>query len=218
MIFIVGLGNPGEKYRQTRHNIGFVIVDAFLNLHQNYSTFIKFNSEISRLIYCQKEILLLKPLTFMNNSGKPVASAMSFYSSNNTANSSYEIQDKNIQDKDTQDKNIQDKNNKTADKLLIIHDDIDIEFGKIRLKRGGGTGGHNGLESVAGHLGNSDFDRLRFGLGRPPGTKDPADFVLSNFSRAEKKEIEQCLQVALDAIDDYIANGIDYTMNKYNSL
>ncbi len=208
MIFIVGLGNPGEKYRQTRHNIGFVIVDAFLNLHQNYSTFIKFNSEISRLIYSQKEILLLKPLTFMNNSGKPVASAMSFYSLDNTSGNSHEMQDKNIQD----------KNNKTADRLLVIHDDIDIEFGKIRLKRGGGTGGHNGLESISGHLGHSDFDRLRFGLGRPPGTKDPADFVLSNFSRAEKKEIEQCLQVALDAIDDYIANGIDYTMNKYNSL
>jgi PTH1 family peptidyl-tRNA hydrolase len=188
MIFIVGLGNPGEKYKQTRHNIGFVIVNAFLNLQENYSTFIKFNSEISRLAYRQKEILLLKPLTFMNNSGKPVASAMSLYSLDDTG------------------------------RLLVIHDDIDIDFGKIRLKRGGGTGGHNGLESIAEQLGHSDFDRLRFGLGRPPGSKDPADFVLSNFSRLEKKVIEQCLQAALDVIDDYIANGIDYTMNKYNSL
>jgi PTH1 family peptidyl-tRNA hydrolase len=190
MIFIVGLGNPGEKYRQTRHNIGFVIVDAFLKQQASYSSFLKFNSEISRLIYSQNELLLLKPLTYMNNSGKPVASAISFYSQDNTA----------------------------TGKMIVIHDDIDIEFGKIRLKRGGGTGGHNGLESIAGHIGNSDFDRLRFGLGRPPGSKEPADFVLSNFSRAEKKELEELVSIAIDALDDYIKNGIDYAMNKYNSL
>ncbi len=186
MIFIVGLGNPGKEYQQTRHNIGFVILDAFLKQLGGPSAFIKFNSEIVKHNYQGNDILLVKPLSFMNNSGTPVSSAVAYYGNG-------------------------------PEQILIIHDDIDIEFGRIILKSGGGTGGHNGLESVASRLGNSDFDRLRFGLGRPPGKKDPADFVLSNFSKKERAEIAALVEKASDAISDYILFGTSFAMNKYNS-
>lgn len=100
--------------------------------------------------------------------------------------------------------------------MLVIHDDIDIEFGEIKLKRGGSTGGHKGLESIADNLENYDFDRLRFGVGRPPGKKDAADYVLEEFGKSEKEEVEIGVQRAVDIIRDYLAEGIEYAMNKYN--
>jgi len=100
--------------------------------------------------------------------------------------------------------------------LLVIHDDIDIEFGTIKLKRGGSTGGHKGLESIADSLGNYDFDRLRFGIGRPPGRQDPADYVLEEFKKKEKEEVEAGVQRSVDIIRDYLLEGIEFAMNKYN--
>lgn len=204
MIFIVGLGNPGKEYQQTRHNAGFVIADAFLSQHESSSSFKKFNSEISEVSYMDNDILLVKPLTFMNNCGAAVESVVSHYGrSSGMSGSGFTGTLKNATGKN---------------RLLVIHDDMDIEFGKIRLKSGGGTGGHNGLESIAKHIDSTDFDRLRFGLGRPPGRKDPADFVLSNFLKTEKEEFKNMLPVTVEAINDYIINGIDYAMNKYNNL
>ncbi len=100
--------------------------------------------------------------------------------------------------------------------ILIVHDDIDIEFGEIKLKAGGSTGGHKGLESIMTSLGRNDFDRLRFGVGRPPGKQDPADYVLEEFDKNEKEEIEIGVLKAVDIIKDYITEGTEYTMNKYN--
>lgn len=100
--------------------------------------------------------------------------------------------------------------------ILIIHDDIDIKFGEIKLKKDGSTGGHKGLESVVASLGSNDFDRLRFGVGRPPGRQEPADYVLEEFNRNEKEEVEIRVQKSVDIIRDYITEGIEYTMNKYN--
>ena len=102
------------------------------------------------------------------------------------------------------------------DLLLVIHDDIDIEFGEIRLKRGGSTGGHKGLESIAASLGNYDFDRLRFGIGRPPGRQDAADYVLEEFRKKEKEEVEVGIRRSVDIIRDYLSEGIEFAMNKYN--
>jgi len=99
---------------------------------------------------------------------------------------------------------------------LVIHDDIDIYFGDINLKRGGGTAGHKGLESVAASLGSYNFDRLRFGVGRPPGRQDASDFVLKEFSRKEKGEVEVGIEKSVDIIGDYITGGIQYVMNKHN--
>jgi len=100
--------------------------------------------------------------------------------------------------------------------VLVIHDDIDISFGEIKLKKGGSTAGHRGLESLAASLGSFDFDRLRFGVGRPPGEKDPADYVLERFRRNEMEEVGIGLEKSVDIIRDYISEGIEYAMNKYN--
>jgi PTH1 family peptidyl-tRNA hydrolase len=100
--------------------------------------------------------------------------------------------------------------------ILVVHDDIDIETGRIKLKKGGSTAGHRGLESIAERLGSFDFDRLRFGVGRPPGEKDAADYVLEEFNKSEKEEVSFAIQKAVDVIKDYISEGIEYAMNKYN--
>lgn len=100
--------------------------------------------------------------------------------------------------------------------ILVAHDDIDIEFGEIRLKKDGSTAGHRGLESIATRLGRFDFNRLRFGVGRPPGKQDPADYVLEEFNRSEKEEIDIAVRKTVDIIRDYISEGIEYAMNKYN--
>ncbi len=186
MIMIVGLGNPGIEYSQTRHNIGFIIVEKFLGKLDNPAAFLKFNSEIYRTKYLSRELLIVKPLTFVNQSGIAVLSISSHY---------------NIE----------------VDRILIIHDDLDIEFGSIRLKYGGGTGGHNGLESIRAHLGSPDFNRVRFGIGRPPGKKDPAVFVLSRFRKTEVDELDLLIDKSISAIKDYIYFGIDYAMNEYNN-
>ncbi len=186
MTLIVGLGNPGTEYIKTRHNIGFLVVDKFLEETGKNSSFIKFNSELIKTSYSGKELLLLKPLTYMNNSGYPVLQTSREYG--------IELAE-----------------------IIVIHDDLDIEFGKIKLKRGGGTGGHNGLDSIAKSLGSNDFNRLRFGLGRPPGKKDPADFVLSNFRKLELKHLDVLISEAGSALKDYLDFGIDFAMNKYNN-
>jgi peptidyl-tRNA hydrolase, PTH1 family len=100
--------------------------------------------------------------------------------------------------------------------LLVLHDDIDINFGEIRLKKGGSTAGHKGLESLAAGLGSYDFDRLRFGVGRPPGEKDSADYVLERFGRKEMEDAGVGIEKSVDIIRDYILEGIEFAMNKYN--
>ena len=100
--------------------------------------------------------------------------------------------------------------------ILVVHDDIDIETGRIKLKKDGSTAGHRGLESIAKRLGSLDFDRLRFGVGRPPVGKDAADYVLEEFNKKEKEEVDFAVQKAVDIIKDYISEGIEYAMNKYN--
>ncbi len=185
MIFIVGLGNPGKEYQDTRHNAGFMVLDRLLEDLGNPKPLSKFNGLIYRQKTPDKEILYIKPKTFMNLSGVTVAAAVRHYEDG-------------------------------PEKILVIHDDIDIEFGRVRLKSGGGTGGHNGLESIVKSLGNADFDRLRIGAGRPPGKMDPADFVLSKFKKSETKALDLMVSLSADAVRDYIAYDIGYVMNKYN--
>jgi len=185
MILIVGLGNPGKDYESNRHNIGFIILDKFAEVLDRKTQYHKFNSLVIESYYDRKNIVLLKPLTFMNNSGIAVSAV-------------YDSFDKNIES------------------ILIIHDDLDIDFGEIRLKLGGGTGGHNGLESIVRRFEELEFDRLRFGIGRPPGRKSASKFVLSNFKKSETSDVEINVVKAVDAIKDYITYGIKYCMNNYN--
>jgi len=185
MILIIGLGNPGQEYGQTRHNIGFIILNKFSEETGGSSQISKFNSILIKSEHAGKTLLCVKPCTFMNNSGSAVFKVI-----------------KHFEDK--------------IESTIVIHDDLDIEFGEIKLKSGGGTGGHNGLESIVKKLGYSDFDRLRFGIGRPPGHKDPADFVLSKFKIRETRELDSIVSVSVEALKDYVEYGINYAMNKYN--
>lgn len=187
MILIVGLGNPGIKYRHSRHNIGFVIADAFVKgTDLCRSPHIRFNSELKKTVYSGCQILVAKPLSYMNNSGTSVSAICRQYDD--------------------------------IEKIIVIHDDIDIEFGQVKFKRGGGPGGHNGLQSIISSLKTDIFDRMRIGVGRPPEGKDPADFVLDKFSKTETRELTDIVNVSVNALKDYIEYGIDFAMNKYNCL
>ncbi len=185
MILIVGLGNPGKNYEFTRHNIGFRIVDKFVDSLEKKSCYRKFMSAVLESYYSNHEIIILKPQMFMNKSGEAVALCSSYYGDQISS-------------------------------MLIIHDDIDINFGEITLKKGGSTAGHKGLESIATSLGSYDFDRLRFGVGRPTGRQDASDYVLKEFGRKEKEEVEVGIERSVDIIEDYITGGIQHAMNKYN--
>lgn len=186
MILIVGLGNPGEEYTGTRHNVGFHVLDSLKDEIGCGSVYIKFNSLACKANSGGSQLLLVKPQTFMNRSGTAVFSFSKFLGDQ-------------------------------LESILVIHDDIDINPGQIRFKRGGGTAGHRGLESIALKLGNTEFDRLRFGVGRPPGSMEASDYVLRKFNKAELEEMKFSLERSVDAVKDYIRFGIDYAMNRYNT-
>jgi len=184
MVLIVGLGNPGREYEANRHNAGFMVIDN-AKAKLGGSSYRKFNSEIIKLTLCRKEVLMAKPLTYMNKSGGAVGSIINYYGSHIFS-------------------------------MLVIHDDMDIEFGQIRFKSGGGTAGHRGLDSIVSVTKTRDFHRLRIGIGRPPGSKDPSDYVLEDFSKKQANELQFVLHTATQAVEDYICQGIEYAMNKYN--
>lgn len=152
MKLVVGLGNPGDKYRNNRHNIGFILLDRFANDNQLEWKFEKkFEAEIARLKTPDKDLLLVKPQTFMNNSGEAVRKILDFY---------------NIPPKD----------------VLVVHDEIDLPAGTTKMGRGMGSAGHKGVQSLIDHLGANDFERLRVGVGRPENPNiDIEDWVLMDF-------------------------------------
>lgn len=169
MYLIVGLGNPGKKYEQTRHNIGFMAVDAILNSYgSNDKSKKKFNSVIHELQLENKKVILAKPETYMNNSGDAIIQIVNYF----------KIKTENI---------------------LILHDELDLPFGSIRLKVGGGIAGHNGLKSILSHLDNT-FLRLRLGIDHPGDKRLVSNYVLGNFNNSEMD--------SLNTLFDYIATNI----------
>ncbi len=185
MILIVGLGNPGKEYTDTRHNIGFAVIDEMASGAGSGNKYSNFNSMVYDAEISGTKLLLLKPQTFMNNSGSAVSGALRSYGDE-------------------------------IERILVVHDDIDIEFGQIKLKNGGSTAGHRGLESIYEKTRTLDFDRLRFGIGRPPGRMEASDYVLRRFARGELEEAGLMIRQSADAISDYIIDGIDFASNKYN--
>ena len=170
MILIVGLGNIGRKYKTTRHNAGFLLLDKIIEDYNLTFQGEKFKSELFSGEILGKKVLALKPNTFMNLSGEAVLMAAKFY----------KIDVKNI---------------------IVFHDDIDLEFGKIKVKTGGGNAGHNGLKSIDGIIGKN-YKRLRFGVGRPENKDfEVSDYVLSKFSKGELDEVERLGEVASDNIE-----------------
>ena len=188
MILIIGLGNPEEKYKNTRHNIGFRIVDEFAktNSFPKFNLSKKFNSLISENVFNNKKIILAKPQTFMNESGKAVRALTNFYKI------------------------------KTSD-LVIIHDDMDLLLGKIKIIKSRGTAGHKGVESVVKEIGAKDFIRFRIGTQTQKGKpRRPVKFVLQKFNKEEEKIIKKVIKKTAEAIETFLEKGLEKTMNEYN--
>lgn len=192
---IVGLGNPGPEYRDTRHNVGFRVVDEIGRRHQ--LTWAMAPSQVPDAFVVRKypgvtagvvaegPLLLAKPLTFMNRSGEVVAALARYYDV------------------------------ATAD-LLVVLDDVDLPFGRLRARQRGSAGTHNGLRSIVDRLGTTDFPRLRLGVGRGDARRDLADHVLSKFERDEIAALESFIARAADAAEMFAANDILKVMNTYN--
>ena len=173
MKLYVGLGNPGKKYKLTRHNVGFMVLDKFIQQSSVESWDKKFDSFFNKIIIDQRSIILLKPQTFMNVSGYAVQKVKNFYGI--------------------------DTNN-----IVIIHDDIDLELGKIKFKKGGGDGGHNGLKSIIKLIG-SEFNRIRIGIGRPEKI-NVSSYVLNDFPEKEVSFLKKIILKSCEGINLLIAN------------
>ena len=186
MKLVVGLGNPGREYRDTRHNVGFMVVDEIARRHRLDWAMAPSQVPDAFVVkkYGAEPLLLAKPLTFMNRSGDAVA-ALSRY---------YDI---------------------PAADLFVVVDDIDLPFGRLRARARGSAGTHNGLRSVVQRLG-SDFPRLRIGVGRGDARRDLADHVLSKFERDEQDALEEVITRAADAAEMFAVDGIAKVMNVYN--
>ena len=187
MKLIVGLGNPGREYRDTRHNVGFLVVDE---LARRYGIdWAAGPSQIAETLigkrFGAEPLMLAKPLTYMNNSGDSVAGLVRYF-------------------------------NVAHDELLVVVDEAALPFGKLRARARGSAGGHNGLKSIIERLGTTEFSRLRLGVGRGDGRRDLADHVLARFERSEQAELETLIMRAADAAEMFAAEGISKVMNAYN--
>ena len=175
MKLVVGLGNPGEKYAKTRHNIGFMILDEII---KKYIVSPKTNKKLGAILYnLDKERVLLKPTTFMNSSGGPVANMVRFYKLD-------------------------------PDKLLVVHDDVDLAFGQVKIQFGKSSAGHRGVQSIINKLGTDEFTRVRVGVGRPPERMETDAYVLQRFSAGEKGDLEEVLKSVTKIIVDWLNNAV----------
>lgn len=187
---VVGLGNPGDEYAATRHNVGQMVIDHLAKRHN-----VKLSTHKSRTdIAAYKlgvgvdahSIILAKSKSYMNESGGPIKALASFYSVEPA-------------------------------KIIVLHDELDIPYAAIRTKVAGGDNGHNGLKSLTSSFGTADYFRVRLGIGRPMGQQDPGDFVLKQFSKEEKKTIDEFIDRGADCVEFLIDKGLDLTQSKFNS-
>lgn len=184
---VVGLGNPERKYTLTRHNSGFLCVDELAEKHNFKINKLKFKAVIADTVINSHRVIVMKPQTYMNNSGEAVKEAAAFYKIPN-------------------------------EKIIIIFDDISLDVGKLRIKRKGTDGGHNGIKSIISHIGGSDFPRIKLGVGKKPHPDyDLADWVLSEFKKDEAKPLKEAIDNACCAVELMLDGKIDEAMNNYNS-
>ena len=185
MYLIVGLGNPEKEYANTRHNMGFNVINKIANEYKIEVTENKFDGLLWMGQIEEEKVILLKPQTFMNDSGKSVIKAKNFY----------KIPEENV---------------------LVIYDDIDLEPTKIRIRKKGSPGTHNGMKSVTECLGTQSFPRVRVGIGSPEHKGDLINYVIGKISKEEADKLDEGVEKAKEAVIEIIKNGIDAAMNKFN--
>lgn len=181
---VVGLGNPGPDYQRTRHNVGFVVADVLANrIGGRFTAHKKSGADVVAARLGDRQVVIAKPRSFMNVSGRPVSALARFFSVG-------------------------------VENIVVLHDELDIDFGVVRLKRGGGEGGHNGLRSISASLGTKDYLRTRIGIGRPPGRMDPAAYVLRPFAPIERKQLDVVCEEAADAVELLLRVGLEAAQNQ----
>jgi peptidyl-tRNA hydrolase, PTH1 family len=183
-LLVAGLGNPGREYERTRHNVGWLVLDELARRHGG-SWRSKFSGSLAEVRLGDARLALLKPETYMNESGRSVGAAARFFKVE-------------------------------PEQLLVVHDDVDLEPGRLQARDGGGLAGHNGLRSLAQHLGSQDFLRLRIGVGRPGrgDQRSVSDWVLSPF--APEEDVEALVARAVDAVEAVTSEGLDQTQARFN--
>ena len=183
---LVGLGNPGTQYENTRHNVGFLVADELAERQNAPIQRLKFKALTNLLTISGEKVLVMKPVTYMNLSGEAVRQAVDFYKI-------------------------------PPERVLVVSDDTALAVGRLRIRKGGSAGGHNGLKNIIQHLGTDQFPRVRVGVGEKPHPDyDMADWVLGKFQGEDKKAIDQAVKRAADAVECILAEGIDRGMNRFN--
>lgn len=183
---VVGLGNPGREYQDTRHNIGFRCADALVRAHGlSYNAKKRSKAIVAEGAIAGRRVLVAKPQTFMNLSGSSVQGLAAFYRI-------------------------------PPEHILVIFDDLDLPTATLRIRPKGGSGGHGGMTDIIRRLGTQDFPRVRFGIGRPPGRMDPAAYVLQRFSAGEEPAIAGAVSRAVAAVESWLRDGIEAAMNQFN--
>lgn len=182
---IAGLGNPGPKYAETRHNVGFMALDRLAERHRLDLSRDKFNGQFESGRIGSENVAALKPMTMMNRSGDSVGAAARYYG---------------IEPGD----------------IIVVHDDIDLSLGQVNAKKGGSTGGHNGLKDIANKIGSKDFVRVRIGIGRPDGPQDVTSYVLGRFSSEQLHSIDGALEKAATAVEQIVEKSLQSAQNRIN--
>lgn len=183
---VVGLGNPGKEYAGNRHNVGAMVADVLAGRLGGRFGNHKAGADVVTGRLGETRVIVAKPRSYMNVSGKPVAALARFFSVDPTS-------------------------------VVVVHDELDVPFGALRVKQGGGDGGHNGLRAISAALSTKDYLRVRVGIGRPPGRQDAADYVLRDFSAAERKELPVELELAADAVELLLAQGLLVAQNRLHA-
>jgi len=182
---IAGLGNPGVRYSYSRHNVGFLVLDALARTEGMEINRERFDSCLGCGMISGVPVILAKPQTFMNLSGVAVGKLARYFGIG-------------------------------AEEILVVHDDMDFPTGDIRIKVGGGAGGHKGLLSITDHLGGSEFTRIRVGIGRPPAGEMIEGYVLERFSESEMQIVSHVIERACDAVFEVVSSGVQAAMNRFN--
>jgi PTH1 family peptidyl-tRNA hydrolase len=182
---LAGLGNPGREHKADRHNVGFMLLDRLAHDAGVRFERVRFQALVTTGRLASRRVILAKPQTYMNASGRAVGQLARFFKIEPAS-------------------------------LLVAYDDLDLPLGTIRLRSGGGSGGHRGVASIVEELGSQDFPRLRLGIGRPPGRMDPADYVLQSFRPDEEPVRDLMLAHASDAVQTFLRDGIELAMSRHN--